>query len=67
MTSRKKAVDPEGVVSTEADEDDTEGHSMGNPFLARELGRAREQEIQRNLKAREHVVQAQEARRPHAK
>lgn len=67
MTSRKKAVDPEGVASPEAGEDDTEGHSMGNPYLARELGRAREQEIQRNLRAREHVIQAHEAKRPHAK
>ena len=66
MTSKDKAVDPEGAASPE-DEDDTEGHSMGNPYLARELGRAREQEIQRNLKAREHVVQAREAKRSHGK
>jgi hypothetical protein len=66
MTSKKKAVDPGDVASPEAD-DDTEGHSMGNPYLARELGRAREQEIQRSLKAREHVIQAHEAKRPHGK
>ncbi len=45
-------------------EDDTEGHSLSNPLLGQQLARAREQEIQRNLRTRE---VREEASRPHKK
>jgi len=47
-----------------AADDDTEGHMMGNPLLNQQLARAREQEIQRNV--REQQVRS-EASRPHKK
>jgi hypothetical protein len=46
------------------DEDDAEGHMMGNPLLNQQLARAREQDIQRNLRAHE---ARSEASRPHKK
>ena len=71
MTSKKTAVDPEGVARPEADDDDTEGHSMLNEYLWRDLAREREHAIERNLKTREHVIQVHAARdelkRPHRK
>jgi len=49
----------------EAEESDVEGHSMlPDPTLGRHLARAREQEIQRNLKRHEFEI---EARRPYKK
>lgn len=46
-------------------EDDTEGHNLlSNPLLGQQLARAREQEIQRSLRARE---AREEASRPHKK
>jgi hypothetical protein len=62
-----RALDPEGLTTTarNADEDeDTEGHSMANALIGREISRAREIEIQRNLRA--HAAR-DEARRPHKK
>ncbi|MBA2374097.1 MAG: hypothetical protein H0V74_07845 [Chloroflexi bacterium] len=48
-------------------EDDTEGHFMPpSPGLARQLSSARDEEIQRNAKARQHV-NAAESRRLHNK
>ena len=46
------------------DDDDAEGHMMGNPLLNQQLARAREQDIQRNLRAHE---ARSEASRPHKK
>jgi hypothetical protein len=46
------------------DDDDTEGHMIGNPLLNQQLARAREQDIQRNLRAHE---TRSEASRPHKK
>lgn len=49
----------------DGDEADTEGHSMlGNPYANEQLARAREQEIQRHLKA--HTAR-EVASRPHKK
>ena len=45
-------------------DDDTEGHMMGNPLLNQQLARAREQDIQRNMRANQ---QRSEASRPHKK
>jgi len=47
-----------------AAEDDTEGHMMGNPLLNQQLARAREQDIQRQMRAQEARNQAS---RPHKK
>jgi len=61
----RRAVEPEGFRSTgKITEDDTEGHSMANALIGREISRAREIEIQRNLKA--HSAR-DEASRPHKK
>jgi hypothetical protein len=45
-------------------DDDVEGHTMGNPLLNQQLDRAREQDIQRSLRARQ---TQSEASRPHKK
>jgi hypothetical protein len=61
----RRAIDPEGFGKKKVDEDDdTAGHSMANLLMGRELARAREQEIQRNLKA--HAAR-DDASRPHKK
>jgi len=61
-----RATEPDGFTAklVRADEDDTEGHSMANTLIGREISRAREIEIQRNLKA--HSAR-DEASRPHKK
>ncbi|MEA2536118.1 MAG: hypothetical protein QOF11_352 [Chloroflexota bacterium] len=46
------------------DDDDTEGHMLGNPLLNQQLARAREQDIQRSLRASQARA---EASRPHKK
>ena len=65
--------DTEGHLSRSArratgeGDDDTEGHFMPpSPGLARQLSSAREEEIQRNAKARQHL-NAAEGSRPHNK
>ena len=68
--SARKATDDEDVEghSTHSarkatDDEDVEGHMYGNPVLSQHLARAREQDIQRNLRNHE----AREASRPHKK
>jgi hypothetical protein len=51
-------------LARRATEEDTEGHMMGNPLLNQQLARAREQDIQRNLRAHE---SRSDAGRPHKK
>ena len=46
-----------------AESEDTEGHMMGNPLLNQQLARAREQDIQRQMRAQE----ARDQARPHKK
>jgi hypothetical protein len=46
-------------------EDDTEGQFLPNPELNRHLARAREDEIRRNLRRRDHAFEV--ARRPYNK
>ena len=46
------------------EDEDVEGHTMGNPLLGQQLARAREQDIQRSLRAQE---ARSEASRPHKK
>ena len=53
-----------GRLKATGDDDDAEGHMMGNPLLNQQLARAREQDIQRNLRAHE---ARSEAGRPHKK
>jgi hypothetical protein len=53
-----------GPLARATGDDDTEGHMMGNPLLNQQLARAREQDIQRNLRA--HQTRS-EASRPHKK
>jgi hypothetical protein len=50
--SKSRAVEPEGHLARKATEDDdVEGHSMLiNPLIARELSRARERDVQANVK-----------------
>ena len=43
--------------------EDVEGHMMGNPLLNQQLARAREQDIQRQMRAQE----ARDQARPHKK
>jgi hypothetical protein len=48
-----RATEPEGLSQRKAteDEDDVEGHSMLlNPLAARELAKAREREVQQNVR-----------------
>jgi hypothetical protein len=60
-----KAIEPEGQHGARrVDEDDTEGHSLTSQVIGREVARARELEIQRNLKAR---AARDDASRPHKK
>ncbi len=71
-TSKSRATEPDDDVEGHGspktrvtdDEADTEGHMFSDPTLGRELARAREREIQRNLQA--HAAKA-EASRPHKK
>jgi hypothetical protein len=61
----RRAIEPEGFGTRKLDEDDdTEGHSMTSQVIGREVARARELEIQRNLKA--HAAR-EDASRPHKK
>jgi hypothetical protein len=53
-----------GRVARATGDEDTEGHMMGNPLLNQQLARAREQDIQRDLRARQ---TRSEASRPHKK
>ncbi len=65
FNAKPRASEPEGFnAKPRASEDDVEGHMMSNPLLGRELARARESEIQRNLKAH---TSRDEATRPHKK
>jgi hypothetical protein len=61
-----KAIEPEGQHGARRvdEDDDTEGHSMTSQVIGREVARARELEIQRNLRA--HAAR-QDASRPHKK
>jgi hypothetical protein len=45
-------------------EDDVEGHSMINPTLGRDLAKARNEDIERNVRNRQHEA---EAKRPFRK
>ena len=67
---KRRAIDDEADVeghrkrrAVDDGEDDAEGHMYGNPVLSQHLARAREQDIQRNLRNHE----AREASRPHKK
>jgi hypothetical protein len=71
MTAPKsRAIDPDddvgqgGRQSGVTGDEDTEGHMIGNPLLNEQLARAREQDIQRNLRAQQARA---EASRPHKK
>ena len=61
-----RAIEPEGLRGARKldEDDDTEGHSMANALIGREIARAREVEIRRNLRA--HAAR-DEASRPHKK
>ena len=61
---QNRAIEPEDDVEGHKRDDDTEGHMMGNPLLNQQLARAREQDIQRNMRAQE---ARSEASRPHKK
>ena len=61
---KPRAIEPDDDVEGHKRDDDTEGHMLGNPLLNQQLARAREQDIQRNLRAQE---ARSEASRPHKK
>ena len=61
---KPRATEPDDDVEGHKRDDDTEGHMMGNPLLNQQLARAREQDIQRNMRAQE---ARSEASRPHKK
>jgi hypothetical protein len=62
----KRGAEPDGFAKKGfTDEDDVEGHSMMiNPIIARDLAKARNQEIERGVRARQHEA---EAKRPFRK
>jgi hypothetical protein len=61
-----RTTEPDGVVrSRVTGDDDVEGHSLVNPFLNRELSRARERDVEQHLKAREFEQRAKEAKKDH--
>jgi hypothetical protein len=61
-----RTTEPDGISRSKITEgDDVEGHSLVNPFLNRELSRARERDVEQHLKAREFEQRAKEAKKDH--
>jgi hypothetical protein len=59
----KAKVDGEGFARAKATEDDVEGHSILDPFAARELARARERDVQQHAKRHEFERDARDAKK----
>ena len=60
----KAKVDGEGFSKRQATEDDdVEGHSILDPFAARELARARERDVQQHAKRHEFERDARDAKK----
>jgi hypothetical protein len=56
----------EGIAHPKATEDDdVEGHSLMDPFAARQLSQARERDVQQHLKRREFEQDARAAKKDH--
>ncbi len=64
-TFRAKAVEGDEVSRQRVSEDDVEGHNIGvmNPMLARDLARARERDIQREVSRNSLIGEAKRALR----
>jgi hypothetical protein len=58
-------VDGEGFAraKTSGEDDDVEGHSILDPFAARELARARERDVQQHAKRHEYERDARDAKK----
>jgi len=70
-SSSKHKSAPDGATTTRraaVDEDDVEGHMIGamNPIMARDLARAKDQDIQRAVSRGNLVSEAKRANRPKA-